>query len=250
MQSSRRWLIILGLGAVVLCASLSIPYLVASPAPAIAGPLNQALCRTYTSRDTPLQIPDNDLNGITSSINVPPVGYANAITITMDISHANPNDLQAFFCRSNGCCSEVFLSGALSDTPFDGPITFSDNGSAPIQGPDYPYGGNYLPDALFQPGNLSGGGSWKLNLADTYSESTGQLNAWHMTICTLPFQSELTATPGSAITPVATPIIYCNQPTRRPSATPGPSETPDFPTPTGTWPPTAGPTPTLPWACR
>jgi hypothetical protein len=107
----------------------------------------------YSSADTPLSIPDNDSNGRTSIIEVQH-GQAvdiTSLTITLDISHPRPSDL------------EVYVVG-----PSGGPTVQLFNYS----------GDNVVPD--FNGNNSQG--DWTLTVVDTRTRKEGTLNNWSITV--------------------------------------------------------------------
>jgi hypothetical protein len=105
---------------------------------------------TYSSTDTPLDIPDNDPAGISSEI---PVGghTFNNLTVNVDISHPRPSDLEVYLIGPNG-------GPAVQLFNFTG-----DNVVANFNG-------------------TSSAGFWTLMVYDTRNRRTGTLNSWSITV--------------------------------------------------------------------
>ncbi len=106
---------------------------------------------TYSSEDTPLNIPDNNSAGITSQI---PAGdhLIKNLAVYVNINHPRPSDL------------EVFLIAPIGD-------------GEPQQLFNIPGNNN-----VFGFEEMQSGGLWTLNVRDTVKRKSGTLNAWSITI--------------------------------------------------------------------
>lgn len=176
-----------------------------------AAPLPAPACYTFTSKDTPLTIPDADLNGITSVITLPQSGWAQSVSIKTDITHPYPGDLSMALTMPNACMSDIMLEGQTGSNDFAGPINWADNADHVISRSDYPYTGKtFKPDMAFLGKSTSFGGPWALHVVDNAGGDEGTLNSWSVTVC-------LSSSRPPTGTPVPTATSY------PPSATPYPT---------------------------
>ena len=95
-------------------------------------------------------IPDNDPNGVSSSINVSDNFTIANLTVNLDINHQRPNDLDVFLVGPDS--TRVPLSN------FSGDNTVS----------------------VFN--GTSSQGTWTIEVYDTRKKRTGSLNSWSMTV--------------------------------------------------------------------
>jgi subtilisin-like proprotein convertase family protein len=95
-------------------------------------------------------IPDNDDNGVTSSISVPLTGRPDGIGIELDIEHGFESDLQIRLIHGN-------LQLEIEDLGDHGPFHQFDE--------------------------VDVGGPWIVNVADTLSSDIGYWTEWTITIC-------------------------------------------------------------------
>jgi hypothetical protein len=109
-----------------------------------AGPL------VYSSIDTPLSIPDNNAAGVSSNIAVPEDLTIGNLTVTLNISHSRPSDLQASLIGPNSAVVPLPILNGINDiAAFDG---------------------------------TSSQGTWTVKVVDSVNKKTGTLNGWTLTI--------------------------------------------------------------------
>jgi hypothetical protein len=110
---------------------------------------------TYSVLDDPnwqaLAIPDNDPDGISSTISVTDNHQITGLTVTLDINHQRPGDLQVQLTGPNGV--QVPLTNFTGDNP--------------------------LPDDY---DGSSSAGDWTLQVVDTRNKREGTLNSWSITV--------------------------------------------------------------------
>ena len=117
--------------------------------------------KELTKEATPnQQIPDNDLNGIESLIEVQESGSIVRLDITVDISHTWIGDLRVLLVPPSD--TEVVLHDRLGRSRRDIKRTYSTTTDEPML-------------ALL---GLEIQGNWRLKVVDTYSRDTGTLNSW------------------------------------------------------------------------
>jgi hypothetical protein len=107
----------------------------------------------YNSADTPLNIPDNKPNGITSTINVSESSTISNLVVRLKITHQRPTDLTVWLYHPS-----LPSSTRVQLTNFDG-----DN-----------------PVTLFN--GQSSAGNWKVQVIDSVKQRTGKLDTWRLTI--------------------------------------------------------------------
>ncbi|OZV71029.1 reprolysin-like metallopeptidase [Winogradskyella aurantia] len=143
-------------------------------------------CNIFSAMDTPLGIPDNNSQGVSSFISVPTTSLITDINVSVNITHTYDGDLILTLIAPNG--TEVVLSnrnggsGAnYTNTVFDQEATEAIGAGAP------PFSGAFIPD-----GDLSilygtfSGGNWELNVSDNAGFDVGTVDSWSIEICGVP----------------------------------------------------------------
>ncbi|MEN8123494.1 MAG: reprolysin-like metallopeptidase [Bacteroidota bacterium] len=145
------------------------------------------VCNDYIVSDTdvPLSIPDNDLNGVISSISVADNSIIEAITVSVKVNHTFVHDLTLTLESPTGKMVEL-LSKQCFGTNADIDAVFDDSGvavSCKITAPTIT--GTIKPTQELS--NLIGensAGSWKLKIVDSAAEDIGEIESWSLNICT------------------------------------------------------------------
>jgi len=143
-------------------------------------------CDNYVALDTPLNIPDNDPGGITSSITV---GLNNPIVdvnVTVNIAHTWIGDITLILESPDGTSIEL-ISGACDSSGFeDMDVVFDDDGVDIVCGTPPPaISGVIKPEeALSNFKDESSAGIWKLRAIDNAAIDIGALESWSLEICT------------------------------------------------------------------
>ena len=140
------------------------------------------VAKTYSSSDIPKNIPDNNSNGVTSSLSLSAGSTVSKLTVTVDISHTFDSDLVIQLVSPGGIT--VTLSNRNGDLG-QGFVTttFDDAASTPIANGIPPYNGSFKPDQpLAVLNGQSINGTWKLFVADVALNDTGTLRAWSLSV--------------------------------------------------------------------
>lgn len=143
-------------------------------------------CQTYNSTDTPLNIPDNNLAGVNSIINVPTTSLISDVNVTINITHTFVGDLILKLISPAG--SEVILSNRrggggdnyVGTTFDDDAVNLIANGVAPFTGTFQPEGSLASFNGQFS------GGNWILNVSDNAGLDVGDITSWTLEICGSP----------------------------------------------------------------
>jgi len=179
-------------------------------------------CSHYVSSDVPKDIPDSDLDGVSSTLYVSDTGYLApwGITLTLTISHEYMGDLNVYLISPDSTESRVIHwidgsdDGFIDTVLWDGAEVDLDDGS-------YPYTGLYLPEEpmapVFNPGyqqftGTSIQGTWTLKVVDDGYGDVGTLDDWEIDLC---YQPAVTPTPetwcfrqfGAHPTDCANPVV-------------------------------------------
>ena len=140
-------------------------------------------CSDYVSSDIPKNIPDNNLNGVVSTINITKDDVISSLTVSVNISHTYMKDLAISLESPSGTIISL-LENECSDGD-DLNATFDDagvaleceNSSPVIIGTIKPF----APLIDFKDENSLG--VWKLKIVDTGAADIGTLNNWSINLC-------------------------------------------------------------------
>ncbi len=113
---------------------------------------------TYVSADTPISIPDNDSNGITSNIYVPDSAVVTELKVTVDITHTYIGDLIVTIIAPDGSTATLSDRAGGSDDDIHKTWTLTADGGIQIHG------------------------TWKLKVSDNAPDDTGTLDDWKLQI--------------------------------------------------------------------
>lgn len=140
----------------------------------------QEVCDDYTNSH-PLNIPDNDPQGVNSNLVVTDTGAVSKVTVHVNVSHTYIHDLHIQLISPSGTAVDLFRHNCGNEDNLN--VTFSDDG----QPMDCSQMNNNL---TFKPvGHLSDflgqsmQGRWTLHLSDNQSQDQGRLNSWSLHIC-------------------------------------------------------------------
>nr|WP_169933733.1 zinc-dependent metalloprotease family protein [Nonlabens sp. Ci31] len=142
----------------------------------------QTVCTTYQSGALNTAIPDNNSNGITSTINVPATENVASIKVGVDISHTYISDMTIGISdpSSNNLALVWNRECANQD---DLNATFEDGAAAVFC--RQPTVGNFDPSSTFSVfDNLPANGDWTLSIIDNTAQDLGTLNSWSLEVCT------------------------------------------------------------------
>ena len=113
---------------------------------------------TYVSADTPISVPDNDPNGIESSIYVPDSATVTELKVTVDITHTYIGDLIVTLVAPNGATATLSNREGSSDDNIHKTWTITADNGIDIHG------------------------TWKLKVSDNAQYDTGTLDDWKLQI--------------------------------------------------------------------
>ncbi|MFM9008808.1 MAG: beta strand repeat-containing protein, partial [Bacteroidota bacterium] len=180
------------------------------------------LCNDSTtySASPGIAIPDNNLTGITSIINVPvSCGSAGEIvSVTLSVSHTYTADLDIYLKSPAGDSIALVLDQGGAGDGFNGAV-FRTNGAALSTIPTNAAAtGSYIPQQAFANlGSSSTIGNWTLRIVDDAAQDQGTLTSWSIEVKT-------NASSNSPVTYSWSPATGLNAtniagPTATPSAT-------------------------------
>jgi subtilisin-like proprotein convertase family protein len=144
---------------------------------------NNITCDEVSATGMPLDIPDNDTTGVTSTINISDNKTIEDINITVSITHPYLEDLRLVLESPSG--KSVLLANAVggagdnfTNTVFDAEATIQIALGFP------PFSDRYVPagDLASLYGD-NAQGAWKLIVTDSELQDFGQLVAWSIEIC-------------------------------------------------------------------
>ena len=138
---------------------------------------------SYISTDTPLDIPDNDSNGLLSTISIPSGGKINDINVTINITHPSISDLSVRLISPAGTQIQlVDRIGDSNDKNFSNTI-FDDQAQTKITKGQPPFTGSFQPvnSLSILNGELTEG-DWQLKIVDSADGLEGRLLLWEVEI--------------------------------------------------------------------
>ena len=160
----------------------------ASPSTVFNFTTENIICNIFNSTDTPIDIPDNNLTGITSIINVPDANAVdiNDINVTLNITHTWVGDLTLTLISPNG--TNVILSNGNGGSGNNYTNTvFDDDASNTISSGSAPFTGLFIPDeALSILNGVFSSGDWSLLVVDDAEYDTGSIDSWNIYFCGSP----------------------------------------------------------------
>jgi gliding motility-associated-like protein len=157
---------------------------------------------SFNSTSGPITIPDNNLAGITSAINVNGVSgvlTANSIaSVCLNIAHTWDFDLLIQLQSPSGSLITL-ASGQGGDEDNFFNTCFSPSATQTIIGAPPPFYGSFLPQQAFAGLNGIINGNWELIVKDTRSSDIGQLLDWSITFQVADSVTSYTWTPTASI---------------------------------------------------
>jgi subtilisin-like proprotein convertase family protein len=140
-------------------------------------------CDVVNSTDVPLGIPDNDLIGIKSQLNITRNKIISDINVKVSISHSWMEDLTLSLISPLG--TEIVLS-SLNGGESDGFVNtiFDSEAESIIQTGTFPFSGAYKPEEdLSVLYGQESYGVWYLKVTDAESQDIGIIDSWSLEIC-------------------------------------------------------------------
>lgn len=147
---------------------------------------SEIVCNTTEATGLPVNIPDDDSNGVSSIINISEDVVVNDINVTINVTHSWMRDLTITLkspagtevkllerqCRGNA--GNVNMAATFDD---DGVVLACVNSSPVITGTIIPA------ELLSQLKGESAQGNWVLTVTDGAGDDTGSLTSWSLEIC-------------------------------------------------------------------
>lgn len=220
------------------------------PSPTPTNTAVAPVCVTYSSSDTPINMP-NGVSSIASNISVGGTsGTISDVNVSVDNPHAWVGDLIFTVGSPSGTNVTIIDQPGVPASSFgcsgdDILATLDDDAAAPVEnqcaGSVPTINGTFSPNnPLSNFNGLNADGTWTLTIQDTYtSADAGSLDSWSIEICTTGGGGSPTNTP---VPPTNTPVPPTNTPVLPTSTSAPPTNTPVPPTSTSV-PPTNTPAP-------
>ena len=142
------------------------------------------VCNDYIATDIPVSIPDNNLNGATSSISVTDNSVIEALTVAVKINHFWVHDLTLTLVSPTGRTVEL-LSKQCFGANADIDAVFDDAGAIIIceSTPPTIFGTIKPTQELSSLIGDNSTGTWKLKVVDGGEADTGTIESWSLNIC-------------------------------------------------------------------
>lgn len=141
------------------------------------------LCKDFDAVDVPIDIPDNDPAGLTSTIDVSEDLNIEKVLVNVKIDHTWVSDITLTLESPNGTIIELLSGACDSENNMD--VIFDDSGVDITCSGDPVISGTIKPtQALFAFNGESSNGLWKLKVIDGAEADTGNLQSWSLKICT------------------------------------------------------------------
>ncbi len=147
----------------------------------------ETTCAIYNTTDIPKQIPDNNVNGVVSTINVQDDFPVTDVNVTIDITHTWIWDMQIYLKAPDGTeiliydrsCGSSGVQRKNMDAIFDDAASsvVCNNADPAISG--VTKSDNQL--SIFN--GLSSLGDWEIKVVDNASGDVGTLNNWSIDLC-------------------------------------------------------------------
>jgi subtilisin-like proprotein convertase family protein len=141
---------------------------------------------TAFSNTSAFNIPDNNITGISSPINVSGIDPATInsntiVSVRINISHTYTGDLIVQLVSPSQNTINLSNRRGGSGDNFNNTL-FTANASIAISAGSAPFAGTYRPDGLFSAltGNVNG--TWLLKVSDRAGNNIGTLNSWTLTL--------------------------------------------------------------------
>ncbi|MDH5751882.1 MAG: PKD domain-containing protein, partial [Deltaproteobacteria bacterium] len=139
--------------------------------------------QTFGATDVPLDIPDNNVSGIYSYLNVSGAATSiTEITVAVDITHTWDGDLTLYLISPLGTMVTLSQGRGSSGDDYTGTV-FSDAAATPISSGTPPFTGTFIPEEPLSTLNgQSANGTWALWVVDDATGDTGTITNFALTI--------------------------------------------------------------------
>ncbi len=144
-------------------------------------------CSSFDSTDTPLAIPDNDADGVTSSMTVTTPVLIDDVNVTVDITHTWTGDITLTLTSPGGTAISLIERQCNASGQQNISATFDDDGVAVTCNGNPSVTGTVIPaSALSVLNGTPSGGTWTLTATDSAGFDTGNITSWSLEICGAP----------------------------------------------------------------
>ncbi len=140
---------------------------------------SKSFSTTYSSADTPKDIPDQFSAGASTAISVPDIHTLQDVNVNVNVQHTFDGDLTFTLIAPTGL--KIVLAnphGGSGDNYTN--TTFDDEAAVPL-GSSPPFTGSFQPDTpLSAADGINTAGTWQLNVVDGSGQDTGQILNWSL----------------------------------------------------------------------
>lgn len=144
------------------------------------------VCSSYNATNIPVDIPDNDPDGISSMINVTDNRLISEVEVEINISHSYVSDLAISLISPNGITVLLSASNGRDGDNYTNTV-FSDNAEMSITSGTSPFTGTYKPQIpLSYLKGIEGKGNWTLKVVDSEDGDFGSIDNWSIQLCGIP----------------------------------------------------------------
>ena len=145
-------------------------------------------CDVGTASDTPFDVPDNNPQGISSTINIAENKNVIDVNVTVNISYiAWAGDLTLVLRNPQGISVELSSNNGSSGANYTNTV-FDDSADDSITEGSAPFTGSFRPEGNLTDFNGTNSiGDWTLIVVDSGAGDTGTLDSWSIEICGTPF---------------------------------------------------------------
>jgi subtilisin-like proprotein convertase family protein len=137
---------------------------------------------TYSYAGAPVDIPDNNSNGVLVPINISDSGTITDVNVTININHTWDADLDIYLVHPDGTTVELSTDNGSSGDNYIN-TTFDDSASTPITNGTPPFTGTFRPEgslATLNGKNING--VWNLLVKDDANGDTGSVQNYSLEI--------------------------------------------------------------------
>ena len=151
---------------------------------------------SYDSADVPVEISENDVSVVSSTLNVPDSGILGDVDVSFFASHTWVGDLSAWLVSPAGDTAELFNRPGVPGSQFgcngdNAMLTFDDDAAQTAtqlenacNGTPPALNGSYAPLVLLSTFNgQQVNGDWTLLIQDSFDEDGGALENWSLDFC-------------------------------------------------------------------
>lgn len=144
------------------------------------------ICDMYVSTDIPKSIPDNDPDGVSSTISIPDNKLISKVKVKVSISHTYVEDLLLELTSSKGITILLSVANGGDGNNYTN-TTFDDSASISIANGSAPFNGSFKPQIpLAYLNDTESQGNWTLKVVDSGEADTGTIDSWSLEICGVP----------------------------------------------------------------